>query len=402
MAEVPRQTDGDREGVGVPRPKRERAGRTKPPGIREIAESLGISIGTVDRALHDRPGINEETRRRILERAKALGYRPNLAARFLSSQKQLRIGVNLPREIASFFDLVQEGIREAVRHVETSDVKVIHRSYPGLGDGEEEALAEALADDLQGLSRVPGQPAPLAPLMKKAAERGLPVVCVNTDAPEVEHLVTVCVDSLTTGLLAGELMGRFLARKGRVMVVTGQVSTIDHAQKVAGFRRALAEMWPDLEIAATVEAHEHEPEAYQKSRQVLAATPDIAGVYVSTVNSVPVLRAIEDVGLAGRATVITSDLFPALAPLIESGRVAATMYQRPSIQGQLAFRALYNFLVDGVRPRSVIRLAPHVVMKSNLKLFMDRLPRRTARGSGRGVAEGGEPERRRSSRRHAT
>jgi LacI family transcriptional regulator len=366
----------------VPGSKKERAGRSKPAGIREIAASLGISIGTVDRALHDRPGINEQTRRRILQQAEALGYRPNLAARFLSSQKQLRIGVNLPREIASFFDLVKEGILEAVRQVETSDVKVIHRSYPGLGDGEEEALAEALADDLHGLIMVPGQPGPLAPLLKKAAERGLPVVCVNTDAPEVEHLVTVCVDSLTTGLLVGELMGRFLAGEGRVMVVTGQVSTIDHAQKVAGFRRALAETWPDVKVAATVEAHENEPEAYEKSRQVLTATPDIAGVYVSTANSVPVLKAIEDVGLAGRATVITSDLFPALAPFIESGRVAATMYQRPSIQGQLAFRALYRFLVEAVRPRSVIRMAPHIVMKSNLKLFMDRLPRRAATGTG--------------------
>ena len=374
------------------RAKRGFGRRSKPPGIREIAESLGISIGTVDRALHDRPGIKQETRNRILERAKALGYRPNLAARFLSSRKQLRIGVNLPREIASFFDLVRDGIQEAVRSVETSDVRVIHRSYPGLGDGEEEALADALADDLHGLIMVPGQPVTLAPLLTKAAERGLPVVCVNTDAPEVEHLVTVCVDSLTTGSLVGELMGRFVAGKGRVMVVTGQLSTIDHAQKVAGFRQALSEMWPDLRIAAVVEAHDHEPEAYEKSRQVLAKAPDIEGIYVSTVNSVPVLRAIEEVGLAGRVTVITSDLFPALAPLIESGRVAATMYQRPSIQGQLAFRALYRFLVDGVRPRPVIRMAPHIVMKSNLKLFMDRLPRRAPKGrSGRGEPEGGEP-----------
>jgi LacI family transcriptional regulator len=363
----------------MPRNKKDLAGRNKPPGIREIAESLGISIGTVDRALHDRPGINEETRRRILQRAKAIGYRPNLAARFLVSRQQLRIGVNLPREIASFFDLVREGILEAVRSVETSDVQVIHRSYPGLGDGEEEALAEALADDLHGLIMVPGQPVTLAPLLKKAAERGLPVVCVNTDAPAVEHLLTVCVDSLTTGSLAGELMGRFLAGEGRVMAVTGQLSTIDHKQKVAGFRRALSKMWPDLQIAAVVEAHDHESEAYEKCRKLLTSTPDIAGVYVSTVNSVPVLRAIEDVGLAG-PTVITSDLFPALAPLIESGRVAATMYQRPSIQGQRAFGALYKFLVDGVRPRSVIRMAPHIVMQSNLRLFMDRLPRRTANG----------------------
>ena len=364
----------------MPRGKTELTGRNKPPGIREVAKSLGISIGTVDRALHNRPGINEQTRRRILQRTKALGYRPNLAARFLVSQKQLRIGVNLPREIASFFDLVREGIQEAVRSVETSHVRVIHRFHPGLGEGEKEALAEALEDDLHGLILVPGYPATLAPLLKKAAERGLPVVCVNTDAPEVEHLVTVCVDSLTTGSLAGELMGRFLAGKGRVLVVTGQLTTIDHAQKVTGFRRTLSEMWPDLRVDAVVEAHDHEREAYEKSRQVLSSTPEIGGVYVSTVNSIPVLKAIEDAGLASRATVITSDLFPALGPFIESGRVAATMYQRPSMQGQLAFQALYKFLVDGVRPRPVIRLAPHIVMKGNLKLFMDRLPRHTTRG----------------------
>src|SRR5262245_11545040 len=112
-------------------------------GIRDIAESLGVSIGTVDRALHDRPGINQKTRTRILEQAKAMGYRPNLAARFLSSRKQLKVGVNLPAEIASFFDLVRDGVLEAVGAVETSDVKLVHRSYPGLGIGEKEALAEA-------------------------------------------------------------------------------------------------------------------------------------------------------------------------------------------------------------------------------------------------------------------
>ena len=37
------------------------------PGIREIARTLGVSIGTVDRAFHDRPGISAETRAKVLE-----------------------------------------------------------------------------------------------------------------------------------------------------------------------------------------------------------------------------------------------------------------------------------------------------------------------------------------------
>jgi len=366
------------------------AARQKPTGIREIAESLGVSIGTVDRALHNRPGINRQTRTKILEQAKAMGYKPNLAARFLSSRKQLKIGVNLPAEIASFFDLVRDGVLEAVGAVETSDVKLVHRSYPGLGRGEKEALAEALESELDGLIMVPGQPECLVPLLRKAAEQRLPVVCVNSDAPQVEHLATVCVDSLTTGALAGELMGRFLASKGPLVAVTGQLSTIDHAQKVAGFRQAIAEMWPELRIGTVVEAHDHEPEAYEKCRKLLGGASDIAGIYVTTANSIPVMRAVEEAGLGGRLTVITSDLFPALARHIESGRVAATLYQRPVMQGQLAFRALYSYLVEGVQPPPVTRLAPHVVMKSNLKLFLDRLPR-PAGGSRRRKLDEGEP-----------
>jgi len=355
------------------RRKAEAPRRAKPPGIREMAEALGVSIGTVDRALHDRPGINEQTRAKILDLAGTLGYRPNLAARFLSSRKQCRVGVNLPREIASFFDQVRDGIHDVARAFEANGVSVAYRCYPRLGEGEAEALEEALDDHIDGLVIAPGRPEELAPLMRRAAERGIPVVCVNTDAPRVEHLATVSVDAATSGALVGELMGRFLGGGGRVAVVTGQLSTVDHRQKLDGFRQEIGESWPGLGIAAVVEAHDDEAEAYAKCRDVLASTPDVAGVYVSTANSIPVLKALDDEGAGANVTIITTDLFPALAPFIESGRVAATIYQRPWVQGQIAFQAIYKYLVEGVTPPAVNRLSPHVVMRSNLKLFLDRM-----------------------------
>jgi LacI family transcriptional regulator len=346
---------------------------TKPPGIREIAEKLRVSIGTVDRALHDRPGINPATRGKILELARSLGYRPNLAARFLSSRRQLRIGVNLPREIASFFDQLRGGIQDAARGFESSGVTIVSRTYPRLGQGESEALAEALKDELDGLIIAPGQPEELAPLMRRAAEKGLPVVCVNTDAPGVEHLCTVSVDSTTNGSLVGELMGRFLGGKGRIVVVTGQLDTTDHARKLEGFRRALVAMWPGVDVATVIEAHDEEAEAYEKCREVLRSTADVAGVYVSTANSLPVMRALEERPHKGQVTVVTTDLFPALAPLIESGRIAATIHQRPAVQGQIAFQTLYRFLVEGAAPAPAIQLSPHIVMRSNLKIFLERI-----------------------------
>src|SRR5580693_4544800 len=107
---------------------------SKPIGIKEIAKRLGVSIGTVDRALHQRPGINPMTRAKVLKTAQTMGYRPNLAARFLKSRRQLQISVQLPSAIATFFDELREGIREAAAPFEPA-VRVEFRSYPHLGEG---------------------------------------------------------------------------------------------------------------------------------------------------------------------------------------------------------------------------------------------------------------------------
>ena len=72
-------------------------------GIHLIAELAHVSIGTVDRALHGRAGINDDTRQRILQIARQVGYAPNLAARALSVAKaNTKIGVCVPREIHFF------------------------------------------------------------------------------------------------------------------------------------------------------------------------------------------------------------------------------------------------------------------------------------------------------------
>ena len=101
--------------------------------------------------------------------------------------------------------------------------------------------------------------------------------------------------------------------------------------------------------------------------------PEINGIYVSTANSLPVMRAIEDQSLGEHLSVITTDLFPALVPLIESGRIAATIHQRAWTQGRLAFQTIRRLLVNGIAPPAHVRLSPHIVMKSNVKLFLDRL-----------------------------
>ena len=95
---------------------------------------------------------------------------------------------------------------------------------------------------------------------------------------------------------------------------------------------------------------------------------------MSTVNSLPVLRAVEQMGRLGQVTIVVTDLFPELVGWIRRGQVAATVYQRPLSQGRLALQALYRYLLDGVCPSARIKIVPHLVMRSNLDLFLERLP----------------------------
>ena len=58
-----------------------------------LAKMCGVSQGTVDRALHDRPGINHKTKEKILKIAKEYGYRPNIHARSIKGGRSMLVGV---------------------------------------------------------------------------------------------------------------------------------------------------------------------------------------------------------------------------------------------------------------------------------------------------------------------
>src|SRR3954463_9635601 len=100
-----------------------------PTTLYDIAKALGTSIGTVHRALHDNPEVSPATRAKVLRTARNLGYRPNLAARFLSSKKTLRVTVNTLEGTTSFWDEVRAGIREEAGSLPLKNVELEFRTY---------------------------------------------------------------------------------------------------------------------------------------------------------------------------------------------------------------------------------------------------------------------------------
>jgi LacI family transcriptional regulator len=341
-------------------------------GIHLIAELANVSIGTVDRALHGRGGIKESTRHRILQVARQIGYTPNLAARALSvARASASVGVCMPREIHFFYDQLWSGVVEESRRVAQLGITFVNRSVQVLGEGDTEAFKELCESGVSGIILTAGNPKGLTPLINQAEEKGIRVLCVSTDAPDSRRSGIVCVEPRLNGCLAGELMGKFVSPGSQVAVVAGMLDTEDHRKKTDGFSEAFPQHCAGGKIFTVIEGHEDEDESFQKTFELLRQAPNLAGLYVNTVNCLPVCRALGAHGLAGKVKLITTDLFAEMAPYFQRNIITASIYQQPHRQGQMAVRLMADHLTNKVPFPPTAHLSPGVVMSSNLNLFRE-------------------------------
>ena len=95
--------------------------------IYDIAQKLALSSATVSRALQDNPAINKNTRKKIQETARELGYRHNTFASNLRKQKTNTIGVIVHELNSNFITSVLAGI-EKVTTEAGYDLIIAHSS----------------------------------------------------------------------------------------------------------------------------------------------------------------------------------------------------------------------------------------------------------------------------------
>ena len=81
--------------------------------IKEIAKALNLSISSVSRALRDSYEIGEETKKKVIEYAQSVNYRPNPIALGLKEKRSHSICVIVPEIANNFFSEVINGIDRA-------------------------------------------------------------------------------------------------------------------------------------------------------------------------------------------------------------------------------------------------------------------------------------------------
>ncbi len=93
------------------------------PRIKDIAELAGVSAGTVDRVLHGRGRVSEDSREAVEKALEELNYKPNLYLSSISIKKRFRIAVAIPEcESGEYWEQVKAGIMRALKEYNSIDI----------------------------------------------------------------------------------------------------------------------------------------------------------------------------------------------------------------------------------------------------------------------------------------
>ena len=94
--------------------------------IKDIAEIANVSIGTVDRVIHNRGEVSQSTRDKIRNLLEEYNYKPDIIASSLALKRKINLAVVMPRLVNehAFWKLPQTGIQKAVDELSHYKIKI--------------------------------------------------------------------------------------------------------------------------------------------------------------------------------------------------------------------------------------------------------------------------------------
>ena len=168
--------------------------------LKDIAEDLGVSLMTVSKALRNHSDVAESTRLRVRERAKDLGYEPNLLARALGGHRNYLIGLIVPDLMHSFFAEVAKGID---RKLSPLGYQIAMCNSLEIAEVELRQIKRLMARKVDGLIIASAATHATRAMVELLEKNPIPLVFVNRSIPgEKANFVGVNDDEI--GFLATE------------------------------------------------------------------------------------------------------------------------------------------------------------------------------------------------------
>lgn len=311
---------------------------------KEIAALAGVSRGTVDRALKNRPGINPETKEKILEIADKYDYKPNIIGKALVySGKSVEIHVILNSIGNPFFDDVKSGIYTAAEEFLSYGFKIITHEFKGYSADELLKILSELPDDTKQLIITPISDKRVEEKVQSLINSGVKVILLSNTLKNVKGAIYVGCDYFKSGMTAGRLIGLISGGRAKLFLVTGTAGHKGHAERVEGIKKLIKNEYPDIKLLGITENYDDDDLAYSSMKNVLEEYKKIDFVYITAGGVNGALRALREHG--GSIKVCTFDDTPVVKEALKTGSVLATISQQPFEQGYQAVKVLFEMII---------------------------------------------------------
>lgn len=243
--------------------------------IYDIAQKMDLSTATVSRALQDNPAINKNTRKRIQQVAKEMGYRHNTFASSLRKQKTNTIGVIVHELNSNFITSVLAGI-EKVTAEAGYDILITHSN-----ESYEKEMANA--NNLFH-KRVDGVIASLAfttknlDHFKQFFDKHIPVIFFDR-VDENSEKTHVIIDNYRSGYIATQ----HLIEQGckRIVLLTANLKRNVYAQRHRGYTDALFDSGMAYNKEYVLVKDLSEQSGIEAAEEILKMNPRPDGVFVT-------------------------------------------------------------------------------------------------------------------------
>lgn len=307
--------------------------------IKDIALLAGVSIGTVDRVIHNRGRVSEETAARIRKIVEETGYSPNLGASRLSRSAQWTVAAvfPLPDQDHGFWRDAERGLRRSYDDFGSMGLKSRTFNFDRDSDASLEDAVGAAAEICDGIL--------LAPVIPDAAIRAVsklpasyPRIFFDTPLPGDFLGSFVGQDAFAAGRMGARLTSLAVPEPGRIAAVA--LSPNDHhiRQRIEGFRSYFQN--PDEVRLLELPFSASPGDIAELTETVLTAKPAIDGLYVANASVGVIAESLAHHSRKPR--LVGHDLTQKSMTMLQASAIDFLITQHPALQTYEAMRCFWR------------------------------------------------------------
>lgn len=231
-------------------------------------------------------------------------------------------------------------------------------------------IDSAIASKVDGIITMALSPSALGPAIDRAEDAGIPVILIDTDAPDSKREAYVGTSNYDAGKEAGEAMIEATGGSAKIGIIRGSESQETDTDRIRGFEDAIAGE-AGMEIIDIQACDSDMLTATQKVQDMLRAYPEIDAIFGSEgTGAVAAGKILVEQGREGEITVIGFDDTDECLDYIRQGVVYGTIAQKPNYMGKTAVDML-NQLNDGEElEETVIDSGVTLVTAENVETYV--------------------------------